>query len=1122
MRRPRIRGWPRFLPGIEALEDRIALSTYVVNTTQDLPNPVGSTLSLRAAIKLANLNPGLNVITFNLGSGTQVITLLSDLPAVTNPLVINGLMGPSRVVLDGVADLSGNGLELAASNCAVEGLSVIRFKNYGIQIDLVSSNDLIALNFLGTNFLGQTGLGNGIGLVVQGSANTVRNNAIGDNTGAGVFVPTGSGNTFTANPIQSNGGPGMSLYLASGNTIGGTAPGAGNTILFNTGDGLLANQSTNNQIVGNEISNNVANGVELESATTTLNQVTGNFIGTDASGTVAEANGADGVRIDSGASNNTLQGNVVSANKHNGVELKDTGTTLNQVTGNFIGTDGSGTIALGNGGSGVRILSGPSNNTVQGNVLSANKHEGVDILGAATTGNMIIANKIGTKAQGTKGLGNGDHGILIGGPSNTVAFNLVSANKQNGVVLGGVAATGNQVYGNFIGTNLAGTAALGNSEGVVITGGADNNAVHNNLLSGNKLAGMEIQGGGPLGNRVTGNFIGTNAAGSTALGNGQVGLLLDDGATFNKITANLVSGNGGTGVELRDTGTANNVLQTNFIGTNFFGTGALPNNGDGVLIDGGATVNQVGTGTASGANLISGNAGSGVELRGGNTEFNTVSANLIGTDVSGEHALGNQADGVLLDLGTAQNFIGPGDLISGNGGAGVRIRDAGTQENKVVGDLIGTDITGKAKVPNADGVIINGALVNNIGLPTEGNVISGNTAIGVLIENSATGNTVQANLIGTDITGGAPLGNGGPGVYVILGASFNTIGGAATGPSGAPDPAANTIAFNGGTGVVVGSTPTDTTFGDDVMGNSIFSNGIIGIDLGNDGPTANTPGGPHLGPNGLQNYPVIQSAFSGLGETDITFTLNSAANAQFTVEFFANSPLVQEPPGVFEGKLLVGEFTVTTDGSGNASAMVRVPYYLGLDFLTATATGTDGTSEFSLPVFVVPVPVVRGAGAVGGASSGPGSAVAPALVSGSPTGPVLTGGVLSPSALAGTFTSSATPTPAAVPGIALDQVLAAVGAAGPGGNSQAAGLPLAGGSGSLSGRTVEGKMAAAGSGSALPTNGVPLGPAGASYGDSLSGASAATAYLDAFTLANPAKDTADVDLGSDGSYTLGP
>src|SRR5262249_1814680 len=182
---------------------------------------------------------------------------------------------------------------------------------------------------------------------------------------------------------------------------------------------------------------------------------------------------------------------------------------------------------------------------------------------------------------------------------------------------------------------------------------------------------------------------------------------------------------------------------------------------------------------------------------------NLVTDNLIGTALNGERPVGNQADGVRVDGGATQNFIGTGDLISGNGLAGVRIKDAATQQNLVYRDLIGTAITGKGRLPNREGVIIDQAGLNPIGEPSHGNVISGN-AIGVLLRNGASGNRVQANLIGTGVTGGA-LGNAGPGVCVILGASHKTIGGTDTKPDGSPGAHANTIAFHA-SGVVLGYT----------------------------------------------------------------------------------------------------------------------------------------------------------------------------------------------------------------------------------------------------------------------------------------------------------------------------
>jgi parallel beta-helix repeat protein len=376
----------RFVPCIEALEDRIALSTYVVNTTQDLQNQVGNLLSLRAAITQANQNPGPNTITFSLGSGTQVISVLSDLPVVTRPLVINGLSEPGSIVLDGVNDNSGNGLDLNAPDCTVEGLAIIRFKSFGIRIDTGNNPDLVTQNAIGTNFQGQTGLGNGTGLIILGSGGVVTGNGILDNTNQGVSVLGGSGNTFTSNVIQSNFGPGVSLSAASGNVVGGSNAGTGNTILFNGADGVVAaGQSANNQIVGNVISNNAANGVKLQDPGTTLNQIANNQIGTDAGGTMAEPNGIDGVFIESGAAKNTVQNNLVSGNLQNGVVLIGTGTDGNQVFGNTLGTNKLGTTALPNQ-DGVLISGGADNNAVHNNLVSGNKHYGVEIQGGGPRG----------------------------------------------------------------------------------------------------------------------------------------------------------------------------------------------------------------------------------------------------------------------------------------------------------------------------------------------------------------------------------------------------------------------------------------------------------------------------------------------------------------------------------------------------------------------------------------------------------------------------------------------------------------------------------------------------------------------------------------------------------------
>ena len=113
-------------------------------------------------------------------------------------------------------------------------------------------------------------------------------------------------------------------------------------------------------------------------------------------------------------------------------------------------------------------------------------------------------------------------------------------------------------------------------------------------------------------------------------------------------------------------------------------------------------------------------------------------------------------------------------------------------------------------------------------------------------------NLIEGNLIGTDPHRDEPPANTGPGVEIVNGSSNNSS-------AARPPGAGNTIAFNGGAGVVVGSYSGDQAIGNAILSNSIYGNGGLGIDLGDDGVTLNTPGGPHSGPNDLQNFPVLST-----------------------------------------------------------------------------------------------------------------------------------------------------------------------------------------------------------------------------------------------------------------------
>lgn len=283
--------------------------------------------------------------------------------------------------------------------------------------------------------------------------------------------------------------------------------------------------------------------------------------------------------------------------------------------------------------------------------------------------------------------------------------------------------------------------------------------------------------------------------------------------------------------------------------------------------------------------------------------------------------------------------------------------DGGATTVQIEGNYIGTDPSGIQDFGNgrcgcADGVGVAGQAVFIGGTsPGSRNVVSGNGRSGVHIwgfDGKRTITWVQGNYIGTAKDGTTPLGNSRSGIEVFD-AYDNQIGGS---PSGG----ANTIAFNGQNGVTVAGTNTTAN---SIIGNSIFSNGGLGIDLGySDGTTPNDAGDADTGPNDLQNYPEITSArptvlrkrvrgkIRRIPTTTIAGTLNSLPNQPYTVQLFSNPG--DDPD---EGKTFIGETVVWTDANGNGTFGLRVARSKAPvgSSITATATATNKTSEFSDP-----------------------------------------------------------------------------------------------------------------------------------------------------------------------------
>ena len=414
--RPRqtLRSWR---PILEVLEERDVPSTiYTVTNTGDASESPTGQMSLRQAINAANDTEGPAIIDFNIrGEGTNPVFTISPrspLPSLENTIEIDGTsqtaFNGGTIVLNGrfLTD-GGIGLEIDASNCTVQGLAINGFAD-DPAIEITGETSMCLIQ---NNSIGGPSASNYYGVEVLGDHNTISGNVISDNTGAGIL--------------------------------------------------LLGSASFDNVI-------------------------TGNFIGTDASGLIALPNGT-GIQISGGSSQNTIggattavgllsgPGNLISGNDGAGIEIdgpapdsEDSGfSTQNLILGNFIGTDVTGDVPLGNGGDGV-FLNNSTNNTVgAGNVIAGNGGDGVLIRApygyAIITGdyqppssdysgpvyvpsdgvvipslgdNIIEYNFIGTDQSATLALGNGGDGVGVDGSyGNQVLGNAVFDNGGLGISL---------------------------------------------------------------------------------------------------------------------------------------------------------------------------------------------------------------------------------------------------------------------------------------------------------------------------------------------------------------------------------------------------------------------------------------------------------------------------------------------------------------------------------------------------------------------------------------------------------------------------------------------------------------------------------------------------------------
>ncbi|HTN76218.1 MAG TPA: hypothetical protein VL096_13265, partial [Pirellulaceae bacterium] len=609
----------------EVLEPRLALALYIVNLAGDAldPNPsdglwdvdpdtAGIQLTFAAAAQAIN----------NDGNGGGTIEFGID--GTFSGVTFNHLVG-----IDGKLhniDLNGGTISMPA------GGELINAKIAHGAIAITGNNARVEHNTFTTpaqpaaiRVIGNTATikNNGVSggnVVVQGNTASLQYNSIS----LGGVQLTGNNNTLLNSVVLQSPAAGV-LIVGIGNRVEGNQIGVTNdTDLGNALDGVAIDGTTvpsvDNVIVGNLISGNGGNGVAIRGAQATNNSVQGNKIGTNGAGTAAIANSLAGVLI-ADSHDNTIggttvgTGNVISGNTGDGVRITGSTSYENQLRSNIIGLNVGGNAKLANGGVGVAIVGGHDNDigvANGGNIISGNTSHGVH-LSADAFANTLVGNVIGTSANDPAGLGNGGDGVLIENAQQNIingstAANRISGNAGSGVRITGVNATENVIRVSLIGITLANTALPNLQGGVTISNGASENVVGGdatgrNYIAGNAQWGIAINGASD--NRISGNFIGTNINGTAAVGAQPVGVLIENSATNNLVgfglggTQNLISGNAGDGVEIRGLGTNNNTITGNFIGLSASIETGVPNGGYGIRVHDRASQNILGVQSTS-------------------------------------------------------------------------------------------------------------------------------------------------------------------------------------------------------------------------------------------------------------------------------------------------------------------------------------------------------------------------------------------------------------------------------------------------------------------------------------------------------------------------------------------
>lgn len=437
--------------------------------------------------------------------------------------------------------------------------------------------------------------------------------------------------------------------------------------------------------------------------------------------------------------------------------------------------------------------------------------------------------------------------------------------------------------------------------------------------------GIDIhQGADPNGSAATGNVVGGTTASAR----------------------NVISGNSAYGIGIRDSTTAGNIIQGNYIGTNQTGMSAQANSA-GIVIYLGAHDNTIGGTVAGARNVISGNSFQAIYIGDAGTNNNLVQGNYLGLNSAGTASVQN---GLGIDIvgGAQSNTIGgtsiaARNVISGNNGHGVLIHGfqditmIGTRNNVVQGNYIGLKADGSAALANnGSGVLISeGAPSNTIGgtVAGAGNVISGNFFNGIDIGDAgSTNNLVQGNIIGLSPDGTTRIQNNGAGVQITNAAQSNTVGGTVTA-------ARNVISGNGSQGVVLADSGTSQNLvqgnyiGVDITGTSaLVGNGAPGVSIFT-GAQQNTIGGSTASARNI----ISGNANQGITIVGSGANLNLIQGNYIGLNANGNAAV----PNVYPGVSIANGAQANTIG-GTTSGMRNVISGNGSQGLTLDSSTTSG------------------------------------------------------------------------------------------------------------------------------------------------------------------------------------